>query len=961
MCTLAAPGMVDRLPRVVQDPRGMVIVCSCRALAAASLVIAALAAHAEAGRADSLGTTATPATQHLMVRLSWGHKSPTSRPFRISFGTNNVVVSQIHAESFEPGDRLVDGVCETRASAGDVDAITAEVSWRQPEQVPRKAHSIWQYLLEHGTSDQVTRLKDDPGLRPDAPVLTVLETEDGARGFSISLDQLVRHKAIWLPEHDVFVTLAEAPVEFTAYLASLKGERILDRVKHEPEASLAEWTNKWADFGNPTHSNQGNETSWLGTRGHLTGTVDRFGSLYKFGVDRWANVRPDLASPHKFRFDLLWPGCQWAGQRIVDGLPVIVTRLEREGQHCEIEQFAAPLRPQATPSRRGEVACVFFTKIQLSDAGPVRLGFRLATENTNRHPELREIGGHSCIVDRETGTLWGMVEPAAGITIRGRAGIADEKDPRFEFDCVSELPRNSQCTILIKLASPAAPVEAAAELAALDAGQVRRAVVEYWENWLTQGAKFDVPEQAVNDLFRANLWHALMLPRHRTDEQGMPRIDLPYSNFAYGQFNADWPINQAVYVDYMIYGLRGHYAVAEEEFAAMYRTQQKPDGRVGGFAEWGVYSPGMLYAIGQNYLLSRDRASFERLLPASLKALDWCLGEVARGRKSSEAPGLIVAPLNDLTHEARAWAFPNGYYVAGLDVFDRALAAYGHPRSGEVAAAAQQMRSDVQRAFARASVRSPVVQLADGTWNNYVPCDALTPRRRLEDWYPTDVDCGPLHLARLGVIDPRGWLTSAMLNDHEDNLFLNQWGMANEPVYNPQATAYLYRDEPEAAIRAFYSMMACAFSHHQFTPLEHRWAWGQYYMPPSTDGAWFELYRNMLLNELAGEETLFVGQAVPRAWLADGKTISVKKAPTYFGPIDLNVESAAAQDRIVAEIKFASDRRPQTLLVRLRHPEEKAPRSVTVNGGAWRDFDPAKEWARIRGPAASRYTVVFHY
>ena len=195
------------------------------------------------------------------------------------------------------------------------------------------------------------------------------------------------------------------------------------------------------------------------------------------------------------------------------------------------------------------------------------------------------------------------------------------------------------------------------------------------------------------------------------------------------------------------------------------------------------------------------------------------------------------------------------------------------------------MRADVERAFARASVKSPVVQLADGTWNNYVPCDAMTPRRLLDVWYPTDVDCGPLHLARLAAIDPRGWLATAMLHDHEDNLFLNQWGMANEPVYNQQATAYLYRDEPEAAIRAFYSMMACAFSHHQLTPLEHRWAWGQYYMPPSTDGAWFELYRNMLLNELSGDGTLFIGQAVPRAWLADGKHIVVERAPTYFGPV----------------------------------------------------------------------------
>ena len=53
------------------------------------------------------------------------------------------------------------------------------------------------------------------------------------------------------------------------------------------------------------------------------------------------------------------------------------------------------------------------------------------------------------------------------------------------------------------------------QLAALDFAQARADTVQYWEDWLAQGAQFEVPEQAVNDLFRANLWHALMLPRLR--------------------------------------------------------------------------------------------------------------------------------------------------------------------------------------------------------------------------------------------------------------------------------------------------------------------------------------------------------------------------------------------------------------------------------------------------------------
>jgi hypothetical protein len=907
---------------------------------------------------ESTGTE--PMVQHQRLRLSWGHQSVSPRTFRISFLTNQLAITRLTPEGFETGDQLEDGIAVTTAGGGDVDRLLVEVAWRMPTAPRREVQSIWQYLLDQGEPGQVQRLQDDPGLQPGAPVLTVLLAEDGTRGFSLGLEQVARHGALWLPDHDVFVTLADAPVDFAGHLASLRGQRVLDRVKQAPESTLAQWTGKWEDVGDPIAWNQPWEVWWLGTRGHLVGTVARHGSLYKFGIDRWGSVRPDFASPHRFRFDPLWPDCQWVGQRIVNGLPLVVTTLEREGQHCELEQFAA-LLPGISQDRRGGVASVLFTRVNLTGSGPVNLGFRLATENTNRHPELRELAGRPTIVDRQTGAVWLRIEPGEGLQVRARPPIEDGKDPRMEIEVVGELVAGQTKTVVLKLASPVVAQRDVAWLAEVDSDEARTDTLGYWEDWLARGARFESPETEVNHLFRANLWHALMLPRHRTDERGEARIDLPYSNFAYGQYNADWPINQAVYVSYMIHGLRGHFAVAEDEFAAMFHTQQRPDGRVGGYAEWGVYTPGMLYSVAQNYLLSADHTSFERLLPACLKALDWCLGEVERGQHSTAAPGLIVAPLNDLTHDARAWAFPNAYFVAGLDLFGRALATYGHPRAAAVRAVAGRMRADVEREFARASVRSPVVQLADGTWQNYVPCDAMTPRRLLDEWYPTDVDTGALHLSRLAAIDPRGWLTTALLHDQEDNLFLHQWGMANEPIYNQHATAYLYRDEPEAAIRAFYSMMACAFSHHQFSPLEHRWAWGQYFCPPSTDGAWFELYRNMLLNELQGERTLFIGQAIPRAWLAHGKCVTVEDAPTYFGPVNVQLESAAQQATLTARIEFRSDRRPETLLVRLRHPERASLRSVRVNGSAWTDFDAAQEWIRISNPEAAHFTVVASY
>jgi hypothetical protein len=100
---------------------------------------------------------------------------------------------------------------------------------------------------------------------------------------------------------------------------------------------------------------------------------------------------------------------------------------------------------------------------------------------------------------------------------------------------------------------------------------------------------------------------------------------------------------------------------------------------------------------------------------------------------------------------------------------------------------------------------------------------------------------------------------------------------------------------------------------------------------------------------------------VPRAWLADGKRITVERAPTYFGPVNLQIESAAATGSITATVEFLSDRRPQSLRLRLRHPQKRLLRSVTVNGADSLDLDAAKEWVRIPQPVAARYTVVGRY
>ena len=219
-----------------------------------------------------------------------------------------------------------------------------------------------------------------------------------------------------------------------------------------------------------------------------------------------------------------------------------------------------------------------------------------------------------------------------------------------------------------------------------------------------------------------------------------------------------------------------------------------------------------------------------------------------------------------------------------------------------------------------------------------------------------------MHLLRLKALPARGVLADSLLHDHEDNLFYKGWGIANEPVYNQQATAYLLRDEPEAAVRAFYSYMASAFSHSALEPVEHRWTHGQYFGPPSTDGAWFELYRNMLVHE-RDDDVLVLAQATPRAWLQDGQKIELERVPTYYGADVRDHREPRRRRRAPrrrADAGVAHDR--TTLLVRFRHPDGKRMQPVTVNGRAWTGLRRRRlNGCAIPSPPRTRYAIVVRY
>ncbi len=99
-------------------------------------------------------------------------------------------------------------------------------------------------------------------------------------------------------------------------------------------------------------------------------------------------------------------------------------------------------------------------------------------------------------------------------------------------------------------------------------------------------------------------------------------------------------------------------------------------------------------------------------------------------------------------------------------------------------------------------------------------------------------------------------------------------------------------------------------------------------------------YRNLLVLEIGG--TLWLAKATPRHWLAQGRTISAKNAPTYFGTVGYEIVSAVDDGAINATVDMPArnaiqenaiqENAPKEIVLRFRHPMSAPIKGVTVNG-----------------------------
>ena len=118
--------------------------------------------------------------------------------------------------------------------------------------------------------------------------------------------------------------------------------------------------------------------------------------------------------------------------------------------------------------------------------------------------------------------------------------------------------------------------------------------------------------------------------------------------------------------------------------------------------------------------------------------------------------------------------------------------------------------------------------------------------------------------------------------------------------------------------------------------------------------------RWLLVFEDPQSETLWLGKAVPRKWLDDGKSISVSDAPTRWGRVGFSIVSHLKESAISATVSLPTSF-PAVIKLRLRTPNAARLQSVTLNGKAWTHFSSVDETITIPAGMSGPVSVVAKY
>jgi hypothetical protein len=809
--------------------------------------------------------------------------------------------------------------------------------------------------------------------------------------FTISLVSLESQGPIWYAEKGVFITRADDATTFEAYRArNARARTIAQRVKERPEQSYA-----GAFRGQPRpHAaawslgfKNCRQRFWQDPNGDITLESTTVRQIPASDTSRYANGGGHGSGWHgRFFFGLE----DWILLgRSVDPAPALasVFRARKDDVELELVSFAAPLDGLVD---RGVIAgdrdLVCLSRFRLKNVGDgkrtasVHLEYSSAS-GRSPNPYARGPGDRSLsewLVPRSPREKLSLVDDL----IRGdwngrhviRARAETSMSGRSERDGITferELIADESCELLLKI--PFIALDSPSELEQLRSlayDSTRKQLAGFWRAENARGARIRTPVPQLDALHLSHLTHVQISDPAMPGEPGLINTSVGTSTYS-NCGNESCMINQELDQRGLVDDARRRLEVwlkyqGTEPLIGRFSDKEGVLHGAGSFTFLASYNQNhgwILWRLAEHFLYTRDRAWIDHASPAIVAACDW----VFRQRKHTlrDQPfsrgweyGFMPAGALEDVAEYRYWLTTNAMIWRGVDTAAKALEAAGHPEAARIRREADAYGKDLKRGFETMRQHSPLVRLRDGRWVPYYPSQ-LYRRGRDVGWIRETLE-GSVYLLISGLYDPRGREAQWILDDFQDNRYMSppygyaivdedhDWfgrgGISIQPNLLAGLMPYLDRDEPELYLWMFFNAWAACYREEINAMVEHPYpvlGYANTAHPKTSDEANAVMWLRYLF-VYGPEDGLYLGRAVPRAWLAQREPSGLEDVGTRWGRASVKYFPAGADGTITVRVDLRHTTRPPKTVIRFRHPEGKPVNAVTINGREHRAFDTAK-------------------
>lgn len=834
---------------------------------------------------------------------------------------------------------------------------TVRLTWREPPIDAPRAEAFNGRVLSLQrlpTGDYRLRLVTTANPDPNTFDRTLVTVRRGPDTFTFAVDDLAAGP-IFVPHLGACVLEDADERTYTQVAASLdsrRGQSLYDRVAALPEQT---WPAAWAGMP-PKKSPIVYPLGLDGGRQRFR--LDPDGGFHYRTNDGYLTARPGRDTP---RLKLEPPerhvsfglSNRPTDRTLLDSvLPICQTTWDHDGVRVTQTAFVTPLESTqaGSPPPAGDTTTVLVARFTLTNPSDKPRTARLPL-SCARGTSLRR---------DDRGRLW------LGDSLRAR--VLTDGAPADPLAWTWTLPPggSGSLTILWPYVVLAGPDEPAA-LDRLDPAREQNAVAAWWRDRLATGARLATPEPMLNDFYRAHASHLLI---NCEREPGSSRRFARVGSFGYGAYGNE---SCMMVADLHRRGLFPEARACLDASLHYQGTAPLPGNfsdKQGVLYGAGGYEAGgynqhhgwILWALADHYRFTRDDAWLQQAAPGIRAAADWIVRQRARTAARPEPErGLLPAGSLEDIGDWWPWLSTNCYTWRGLDAAAWALAQASHPDAPRLRREADDYRAAILRNFRAARDRAPVVRLRDGTCVPHIPSHPYR-RGRCFGWICETLE-GALHLLIAGLIDPRSPEAAWILKDYEDNLYLSHqygytlddfdrhWfgrgGMSMQACLLLHVEPYLARDDVKHALRGLFNAQAASYFPDVRLNTEHALpelgSWRGDHFKSSDEANAAGWLRYLFLRE--DGDTLLVGQAVPRAWLADGRTCGLEHAATWFGPASITF--TAGPGILTARLTGPTRNPPARIRLRFRDPRERSLAAVTVNGRPWTDFQA--DWVTLPG------------